>query len=148
MTIDFKAPWPPVFHDPMTFYLGMAVGFIVVLFATIFADKVGTFLFHRGYAKPFYIKGRRVHHVWIYLIMPLAYVVFSTLLLLGYILPIWSDMYVRLVSIFVVAGVCMFVDFMGDKLWPRIRKNVILHHELVYALIFVYVIQFVVEVRI
>jgi hypothetical protein len=146
--IDFKPPWPPVFHDPSAFYLGMVVGFAVVLLATIFADKLGAYLFHRGYAKPFYIRGHRIHHVWIYLIIPLSYLVFSALLLLGYVLPVWPGMYLRLASIFLVAGVCMGVDFFSDKHWPHLRKDVILHHEWVYLVIFLYVIQFVVEVRV
>jgi len=148
MTIDFKPPWPPVFHDPLAFYFGMLAGFLIVLLTTIFADRLGTFLFHRGYAKPFYIKGHRIHHVWINLIIPLSYILFCVFLLLGYVLPIWDGMYLRLASIFAIAGVCMFIDFMGDKLWPTIRKNVILHHEWVYTLILLYIILFVVEVRI
>ena len=148
MTLDFQPPWPPVFHDPLAFYLGMLIGFMVVILTNIFTDKLGSYLFSRGYAKPFYLKGHRIHHVWINFMIPMFYLVFCILLLLGYILPIWSDMYVRLVSIFLVTGVCMGVDFIGDKLWPRIRKNVILHHEWIYALILIYVLQFVVEVRI
>ncbi|HZW55975.1 MAG TPA: hypothetical protein VFF30_06770 [Nitrososphaerales archaeon] len=148
MPIEFKAPWPPTFHDPVAFYVGMAVGFVVVLLTTLLADRLGTYMFHRGYAKPFYIKGRRIHHFWIKLFVPLGYVVFCVLLLTGYVLPIWSGMYVRLFSVLAVAVVCICVDSLGDKRWPRIRKDQILHHEWVYALIFLYIIQFVVEVRI
>lgn len=148
MPIDFKSPLIPNFQDPIAFYTGMIVGFVVVIFATILADKLGTALFHRGYAKPFYIKGHRVHHVWIYLLIPAAYLIFSFLVLTGYVLPIWTDMYERMISIFVVAGICMLVDFLGDKWWPKIRQDVILHHEWLYAVIFVYVIQFVVVVRV
>jgi len=147
-TIEFIPPWPPVFRDPVEFYIGIIVGFVIVVLATILADKLGTRLFQRGYAKPFYLRGHRIHHVWIYAIIPPAYVMFASLLLLGYVLPIWSDMYLRFTLIFLVAAVCMSIDFIADRRWPKIRKNVILHHELVYTAIFLYVIQFVVQVRV
>jgi hypothetical protein len=148
VTIDFKPPWPPVLHNPAAFYIGIVVGFVLVLLITTFVDKLGTFLFHRGYAKPFYVKGHRIHHVWIYAIIPSAYLIFTLLLLFGYVLPIWDDMYLRLASIIPIAAACMCIDFIGDKKWPKIRKNVILHHEWVYTFILVYVILFAVEVRI
>jgi len=124
----------------------MMVGFIIVLTATILADKLGTYLFHRGYAKPFYIKGHRIHHVWIYLLIPGFYLFFASLILLGYVQMIWNDMYFRVVSISIVAGICMVIDFLGDKMWPKIRQNVILHHEWVYTIIGFYVVTFVVNV--
>ena len=146
MGISFGNPSPPDFRDPLAFHLGMMVGFIIVLTATILADKLGTYLFHRGYAKPFYIKGHRIHHVWIYLLIPGFYLFFASLILLGYVQMIWNDMYFRVVSISIVAGICMVIDFLGDKMWPKIRQNVILHHEWVYTIIGFYVVTFVVNV--
>lgn len=145
---DFKPPWRPVFHNPEAFYFGMVAGFVAVILITILIDQLGTYLFARGYAKPFFIRGHRIHHVWIYLIIPAGYLSFATLLLMGYVLPIWSGLYMRLLSVLLVAGACMLIDFVGDRLWPKIRKDVILHHEWVYAVIFLYILQFVVEVRI
>jgi hypothetical protein len=74
MGISFDPPQPPVFHDPSAFYIGMIIGLAVEIVATILADKLGTYLFHKGYAKPFYIKGRRIHHVWIYPLIPGFYI--------------------------------------------------------------------------
>jgi hypothetical protein len=146
MGISFGDPSPPDFKDPLAFHIGMLIGFGVVLVAVIFADKLGTYLFHKGYAKPFYIKGHRIHHVWICLLVPGFYLFFSALILLGYVQMIWNDMYFRVASVLIVAGVCMAVDFVGDKMWPMIRQNVILHHEWVYTIIGFYVVTFVVNV--
>jgi hypothetical protein len=148
MPFDLHPPSAPVFQNPSAFYLGMIAGFGVVIVATIVTDKLGTYLFHKGYAKPFYMNGRRIHHVWIYVIAPAAYLLISGLLLLGYILPIWTEMYLRLASVFVVVGICMCVDFVGDKRLQTIRKDILHHHEWIYALILLYIAQFVVEIRI
>jgi hypothetical protein len=138
----------------MAFYDGMIVGFIVVVLATIFADKLGTFLFHRGYVRPFYVKGRRMHHFWIYLIVPVSYVAFCVLFVFGYVLPtpIWSlpwyEEYARLGLVAVIAGGCIAFDLAGDKWFSKPRNEKLLHHEWLYALILVYVVQFVIEIRI
>lgn len=103
------------------------MGLAVVIVTTILADKLGTYLFHKGYAKPFYIKGHIIHRIWIYLLIPGFYIFFSILFLLGYAQIIWNDMYFRMISIFAVAGICMAIDFIGDKFWPKIRRDVFLH---------------------
>jgi hypothetical protein len=148
MGISFGGPDPQVLHNVWAFYIGMMVGLAVVIVTTILVDKLGNYLFHRGYAKPFYIKGHRIHHIWIYLLLPGFYVFFSILILLGYAQMIWGDMYLRIISVFAIAGICMAIDFVGDKLWPKIRPDVFLHHEWVYTFICIYIIQFVINVRI
>lgn len=148
MGISFSDPSPPHFHDPLAFHIGMIIGLGVVIITTFFADKLGNYLFHKGYAKPFYIKGHRIHHVWIYLLVPGFYIFFSILILLGYVEMIWNDMYLRVVSVFLVAGICLAIDFIGDKFWPKIRRDVFLHHEWVYTAIGLYVVTFVVNVKI
>lgn len=40
----------------------------------------------------------------------------------------------------------MSVDFLGDRLWPQIRKNAILHHELIYSLLPAYVFTYVIHI--
>jgi hypothetical protein len=124
----------------------MIAGLGLVVLATIVADKLGTYLFHKGYARPFYVNGCRIHHIWIYAITPTAYLVISALVLLGYVLPIWTDMYLRLASVFVVVGICMCVDFVCDNRLRTISKDILHHHEWVYALICVYIVQFVIEI--
>ena len=94
----------------------MIIGLAVVIVTTLLVDRLGTYLFQRGYAKPFYVKGHRIHHIWIYLLIPGIYIFLSVLVLLGYVELIWNDMYLRLASVFVVGGVCLAIDFIGDKL--------------------------------
>lgn len=146
MGISFGVPSP--LHDPLAFHIGMVIGLAVVILTTILVDKLANCLFRRGYAKPFYLRGKRIHHVWIYMLVPSAYLFFSILLLMGYVEMIWSDMYLRVVSVFAVAGICMGFDFTIDKLWPKIRRDVIMHHEWMYTFIAFYVVAFVINVRI
>ena len=61
-TIDFGTPHPPHMRDPAMFIVEMLIGFVILLGVTVFVDKLGTALFHKGFAKPFYIKGHRIHH--------------------------------------------------------------------------------------
>ncbi len=143
-TIEFKTPHPPhlATSNPIMFTIGLLVGLFSLLAVTAVVDKLGSAMFRRGFAKPFYIRGRRIHHNVLYVIIPVAYCAFSILYLLGYVTLSWSNVWGQLGILSVIVAVCMVTDAIGDKFWPEIRKNVILHHEWIYTLIPAYIFAF------
>ncbi len=146
MSLRFGIPTPVRILHPELFLMGVMVSLSAVLLATVFVDKLGTAMFKRGFAKPFYIKGRRVHHRCIYMIVPGLYAFFLSLYLLGYVRILWGSLYYNVTYTVIILAVTMSIDFLGDKFWPRIRKNVVLHHEWIYALLPAYVLTYVLVV--
>jgi hypothetical protein len=146
MSITFGVPTPPRIHHPELFFIGVVVSLASVLFATVVVDKLGTAMFKRGFAKPFYIRGRRVHHRCIYLIVTVGYSLFLGFYLLGYVQILWSSLYYNIAYAILLLAITMSVDFLGDKFWPKIRKNVILHHEWIYTILPAYILAYVVVV--
>jgi len=148
MSIKFGNPVPPHFTHPQEFFTSIFIGLAAILIVTYLVDNLGTAMFHRGFAKPFYIKGRRIHHRIIYLILPIAYGLSVGFYFLGYILVPWHSFWDRLSVVGMLTAGTLAIDFIGDRFWPKIRKNVILHHEWFYALIpaavFTYLITIVV----
>ena len=143
MSVSFGVPTPIKIHHPDLFIMGVLVSLSAILLSTIIVDKLGTAMFKRGFAKPFYIKGRRVHHKCIYLIVPGLYGFFLGLYLLGYVQILWNSLYYNLAYTIAILGLTMSIDFLGDRFWPKIRKNVILHHEWIYTLVPAYVLTYV-----
>jgi hypothetical protein len=119
---------------------------VLVLAITWAADMLGTSMFKRGIAKPFYVLGRRVHHSCIYLIVPGAYLLIGALFLLGFIHIQWGTLWTDLGYAGVIAVLAMAVDFIGDMYGPSMRENAFLHHEWIYTLVpaylFTYVLHF------
>ena len=146
MSLKFGIPSPPKIHHPELLFVGIAIFLAALLITTFVVDRLGTAMFKRGFAKPFYIKGHRVHHSCLYLIVPAGYAVFLGLYLLGYIQVIWGSFYVNLAYALILLAVTMSVDFLGDKFWPEIRKNVILHHEWIYTLVPAYILTYMLVV--
>lgn len=146
MSLDFGNPVPPRFQNPTLFFVGFLVGLAVVLFSTVVVDQLGTAMFRRGFAKPFYIKGHRIHHSCLYYIIPSSYTALVILYFLGYVKPIWGSFWYNVgYSIFLIA-ITVSIDFIGDKFWPKIRKNVILHHEWIYTIVPVFIFTYLVNV--
>jgi hypothetical protein len=142
----FGAPDPPKISDPVMFTGILLLGLTFLLSVAFLVDRLGTAMYRRGFAKPFYIKGRRIHHSIIYPILTISYGALSLLYLLGYLHVIGNDFWLKILfSAFICAG-CMGVDIIGDKYWPEIRKNVIFHHEWIYAVIPVFIFTYVVYV--
>ncbi|MHB2036409.1 MAG: hypothetical protein ACYCPW_06660 [Nitrososphaerales archaeon] len=146
MSIKFGVPSPIRIHHPTLFFAGIIISLSAILFSTVIVDKIGTAMFTRGFAKPFYIKGHRIHHSCIYLIAPTGYAAFLGLYLLGYIQILWGSLYDNLAYIIIILAITMSVDFLGDKFWPKIRRNVILHHEWIYTLVPAYILAYMVVV--
>ncbi len=107
---------------------------------------LGTAMFRRGFAKPFYLKGRRIHHNCIYLIIPAAYGILAGLFILGHAKLIHGPLWMDIGYVGALTGVCIVIDFVGDKFWPEIRKDVILHHEWIYSVIPIYIFTNVIKI--
>jgi hypothetical protein len=146
MSLKFGIPEPPKIHDPQLFAVGILAGLAIIMCSTLLVDKLGTAMFKRGFAKPFYIKGYRVHHSCIYFIVPSLYGLFLGLYFLGYVQPIWAYLWFKIAYTGVLLAATMAVDFIGDKYWPKIRKDVVWHHEWVYTIIPAYILTFVVNI--
>jgi ABC-type dipeptide/oligopeptide/nickel transport system permease component len=146
MGIQFRDPSVPWYASNATFHYGLVLGLFAAIGATFAVDKLGNFMYRRGYAKPFFVFGKRLHHVWIYALVPFCYVVFSYLVITGYIHPIWNFFWYRLALLLPVVGLCLTVDFIGDS-WKESSTGII-RHEWVYALIPAYILAFVVNLYI
>jgi len=137
-SVKYGVPHLAHLHNPVVFITAWLVGLAFLLAASFIIDKLGSAMFRRGFAKPFYLKGKRIHHKIIYIIIPLGYLAISELYLMGYIIFEWAHLWTTVGFLCIITAACIAVDFIGDRFWPEIRKNVILHHELVYTLIPVY----------
>jgi len=146
MSLKFGIPEPPKVHDPQLFALGVLAGLGLIMFSTLVVDKLGTAMFKRGFAKPFYIKGHRIHHSCIYFIVPSLYGLFIGLYLMGYIQPIWTLLWFKIAYTSVLVAATLAIDFLGDKYWPKIRKDVFWHHEWIYTILPAYILVFVVNI--
>jgi hypothetical protein len=146
MSLRFGIATPVKILHPELFVMGVLVSLSAMLLTTVAVDKLGTAMFKRGFAKPFYIRGHRVHHSSLYLIVPALYAIFLSLYVLGYVRIQWGSLWDNLAYTIVILAITMSVDFLGDKFWPKIRKNVILHHEWIYALVPAYVLTYVLVV--
>ena len=146
--MQLNTPHPPHLASPGLFLVGVLIGFGLVLGLLIFIDKLGTAMFHRGFAKPFYVRGRRIHHSVIYFVIPIAYGAISVLFFLGYVGFRWTDMWIHIASIGAIVAGCLVVDFVGDKFWPEIKANRIVHHEWIYSIIPAYIFTYVLVVAI
>ena len=123
------------------------MGLLVAVVAVFVVDKLGNFMFKRGYAKPFFVFGKRMHHMWIYVLVPLGYLAISFLVMSGDVQLIRHLLWYRMALFIPIVALCLAVDFVGDAL-KRGASTGILRHEWVYALIPAYVFTFVVSVPI
>jgi hypothetical protein len=55
---------------------------------------------------------------------------------------IWPGIGDKLVGLALLVALCITIDAIGDKFWPEIRKNVILHHEWIYSIIPAYLFTY------
>jgi hypothetical protein len=132
------------------FFIGAFVGFFLILTACILVDRLGTYLYSRGFAKPFYLLGKRIHHApCIYFLVPSFYVLLLACDLLGIVQFIWAQFWYRLAWTGVVVILSMVVDVLGDKYWQRLAmQKHIFRHEWIYLSIPVYVFLNVVKILI
>ena len=138
------ASTPPYVTTPK-FQLWVVAGFLVILAACLIVDKVGNLMYRKGYARPFFFRGHRIHHFWIYLIIPSCYVALFALVLTGHVQLIWTMFWYRLVFLVSLVAACVAIDFLGDGLRLGF-KRAILVHEWIYFVIPLYIASYVVTI--
>ena len=107
----------------------------MLILASLF-DKVGNVMFRKGLAKPFYVRGRRIHHRDVlYFAFPAVYTVIVSLILLGFVHVIWNTFWTGIETTFFIAVGCFLLDLALDGMSLRVREKALLHHEWVYLLI-------------
>lgn len=145
MGIRFGDPSAPAYVGTWIFHAGIVAGLLVVFAACVVTDKVGNAMYRKGYARPFYFRGHRIHHSWIYAIVPVCYVIMAVLVLTGRVQLVQNMVWFRLASLAPVVAACVAVDFLGDGLWLS-RLKVIKSHEWIYTLIPLYLVSYVLNV--
>lgn len=116
--------------------LRLLAGFVVVVSSTAFLDKVGDVLYHKGIAKPFYLRGHRLHHRnFLLALVPAVYVVVATMLYLHYMRILWYSFWPSVEITLLLMGICLTIDLTLDALSRVEKRRALLHHEWVYILV-------------
>jgi hypothetical protein len=144
MGIKFGDPPVPKYVSSVAFHYGLAVGMVAVVAGVFLVDKLANFMYSRGYAKPFYIHGKRLHHVWLYAVVPAAYLAICSFMFQGSVQLVPGLQWYQLGMLLPLVGLCLAVDFLGDK--RKACSTGLFRHEWVYALIPAYLLAFVVNV--
>jgi sterol desaturase/sphingolipid hydroxylase (fatty acid hydroxylase superfamily) len=115
---------------------GITIGFLVtVLFASVL-DKFGDAMFRRGFAKPFYFKGHRLHHrSFLHVFLPLAYISLALMIVLGFVKVVWRLLLPGLATTLAIGVACLGFDLLWDRLSLRKARWGILHHEFIYLVV-------------
>ena len=148
MNLPLAVLQPLRIGNPSLFFAEFSMGLAFVLALTCFADVLGTAMYRRGYAKPFYLHGRRIHHSCLYAIVPISYAIVGVLFMLGIVQVQWNAFWDKLAVAGLIASFAMATDFIGDRYWPSIRRNAVLHHEWIYTLVPAYVFTYMIHVAI
>jgi hypothetical protein len=144
MGILFGDASTPGYVGTVVFRVGLLAGFLAVIAACVVVDEVANAVYRRGYAKPFFYRGHRIHHFWIYLIIPSSYAIIVALILTGHVHLITNMFQYRLAFLVPVVALCIAVDFLGDGMRTGLRA--IRGHEWIYVLVPLYVVEFVLNV--
>jgi hypothetical protein len=145
MGIQFGDASTPAYVATKIFHVGVVVGFLAVIAGCIVVDKIANSMYDKGYAKPFFFRGHRIHHFWIYVIAPVCYLVIAALALTGHVQLMLNMIWYRLALLLPVIAGCVAVDFLGDGLRTG-SKKVIIGHEWIYVLIPLYIVSCVFNV--
>lgn len=121
--------------------LGLFAGFVVVLSISTFVNKAGDYLYRRGIAKPFYLRGYRVHHrKFLTAFVPAFYVAVATLIFLHFARVLWGSLWPSVEITVFLAAFCLTLDFTLDWLTTaEKRMNLVLHHEWLYFVLPAYI---------
>ena len=120
--------------------LRLVAGFVVILSLTAIVNKAGDILYHKGIAKPFYLRGYRLHHRnFLLALIPTCYALVAALIYLHYIRVIWVSFWPSVEITLALAGACLAIDFTMDALSSKVKRNAFLHHEWVYFVVPAYI---------
>lgn len=129
------------------FYLGLAIGFAAVITLAALLNKLGDIMFRKGMARPFYVKGHRIHHRDVLILtLPATYTLLVSLMMLNFVQVVWSAFLTGIETTLVIAAGCLLVDLMLDRVRFGARERAWLHHELIYLLIPAYFFTHVITV--
>ena len=129
------------------FSLGVGIGFAAVLTLASLVNELGDVMFKKGFAKPFFIRGKRIHHRdFLFVAFPAAYAAIVSLIMLGFIHIIWGTFWIGIETTLLIAAGCLVLDLTLDGLSRAMREKALLHHEFVYVLIPAYVFTHVLAV--
>ncbi len=124
--------------------LRLIAGFLVVVSAMVLLDLLGTYLYQRGIAKPFYLLGHRLHHrQFLLAFVPAAYAAVGALIAFNYFRVLWSSFWPSVEITLLLACGCLVIDFTLDAL-SREPKRALIHHEWIYLVVPAYVFTHVV----
>ncbi len=111
---------------------GIMIGFIATLAIATVLNRFGDAMFRRGVARPFFLGRYRLHHRrFLFVFLPVSYVAISLLVLTGFVLIVWSDLWTGLAATFAIAGACLILDLAVDYARESGGWGY-LHHELIY----------------
>jgi len=121
---------------PQDLELRLAAGFVVLVSAMVALDLVGTYLYHKGIVKPFYLFDRRIHHrSFVLTLIPAVYVGVSALVYLHYFRILWSSFWPSVEITLFLGCACLLVDFAFDSVSSPAKRRALLHHEWVYLVV-------------
>jgi hypothetical protein len=116
--------------------MGISLGFLATVTFASLLDKFGDAMFKRGFAKPFYVKRRRLHHrSFLYVFLPSAYISLVLLIVLGFVKVVWGLLWPGLATTMVIGAACIALDLLWDRLTMTSVRWGIFHHELIYLAI-------------
>ena len=119
-------------------YIGVTIGFVVVMAIAAALNRFGDAMFRRGVARPFFMWGHRLHHrSFLFRAVPLAYIAVSALLLFGYVHIVWSLFWTGIAGTMLVAADCLIMDMAMDYALKG-RGGWLFKHELVYVAVPLY----------
>ena len=100
--------------------LRLIAGFVIVVSSTLILNKAGDYFYHKGIAKPFYVRGYRIHHRnFLLALVPGTYVALATLIYLHYVRVLWGSFWPSAEFTLVLAGTCLAIDLAWDGLSAR-----------------------------
>lgn len=100
---------------PGNIYFGVAAGFLAALVAASALNVFGDAMYERGYAKPFYLGGRRVHHrAFLFAVLPGAYLLLTSMVIEGMVRVVWSMFWTGVASTLIIGLGCLVFDIGFD----------------------------------
>ena len=113
-------------------HFGLLVGFAATLAIASVLNEFGDVMFRKGVARPFFFGRYRLHHRrFLFVFFPLGYALVASLILLGYVQIVWSDLWTGMVTTIGIAAACLLLDLAVDFARDSGGWGFV-HHELIY----------------
>lgn len=118
---------------------GIFVGYTVIFSVALFLNKLGDIMFKRGFAKPFYFLGHRIHHRDVlFFVLPLMYTTIIMLIVSGLIRIEWGYFWDGILTVTFLSSACLVIDLLFDRYSSQIRKILAFPHEVLYLSVPIY----------